>query len=227
MAPQRIEKIESGPGNGMVSEASNPQDVVHGRAANRPRVRSTSRENDEAAIQQGKFSASQALEIAQNRERISETSSPRLAKPYQPISPDSTRVEVEGKFSASQPVEITRNRETISETLPPRSSPPRSYGEGSRVGLFGPADEALQVSGSGARPTSSPPRESGEGRSAEKSKENFPPRNPLKSHKTGKSPLYHRHRRNSRASPLHSSPDRLSSPPGTSRPSRDRRTRSG
>ena len=32
MAPQRLEKIESGPGNGMVSEASNPQDVVRGRA---------------------------------------------------------------------------------------------------------------------------------------------------------------------------------------------------
>ena len=33
MAPQRLEKIKSAPGNGMVSEASNPQDVVHGRAA--------------------------------------------------------------------------------------------------------------------------------------------------------------------------------------------------
>ena len=33
MAPQRLEKIESAPGNGMASEASNPQDVVHGRAA--------------------------------------------------------------------------------------------------------------------------------------------------------------------------------------------------
>ena len=30
MAPQRLEKIESWPGNGMVSEASNPQDMVHG-----------------------------------------------------------------------------------------------------------------------------------------------------------------------------------------------------
>jgi hypothetical protein len=28
MAPQRLEKIESAPGNGMASEASNPQDVV-------------------------------------------------------------------------------------------------------------------------------------------------------------------------------------------------------
>ena len=39
MAPQRLEKIESAPGNGMGSEASNPQDVVHGRAADRARLR--------------------------------------------------------------------------------------------------------------------------------------------------------------------------------------------
>jgi hypothetical protein len=39
MAPQRLEKIESAPGNGMGSEASNPQDVVHGRAAGRARLR--------------------------------------------------------------------------------------------------------------------------------------------------------------------------------------------
>ena len=32
MAPQRLEKIESAPGNGMGSEASNLQDMVHGRA---------------------------------------------------------------------------------------------------------------------------------------------------------------------------------------------------
>jgi hypothetical protein len=31
MAPQRLEKIESAPGNGMVSEASKPQHLVHGR----------------------------------------------------------------------------------------------------------------------------------------------------------------------------------------------------
>ena len=28
MAPQRLEKIESAPGNGMASEASDPQDLV-------------------------------------------------------------------------------------------------------------------------------------------------------------------------------------------------------
>jgi hypothetical protein len=32
MAPQQLEKIESAPGNGMGSEASNPQDMVHGHA---------------------------------------------------------------------------------------------------------------------------------------------------------------------------------------------------
>jgi len=43
MAPQRLEKIESAPGNGMVSVASNPQDVVRGRAADRAPLRLTSR----------------------------------------------------------------------------------------------------------------------------------------------------------------------------------------
>jgi hypothetical protein len=77
MAPQRLEKIESAPGNGMGSEATNPQDVVHGRAADRARLRLTSRKNDKAAIQEGKFSASQSIEIARNREGISETSTVR------------------------------------------------------------------------------------------------------------------------------------------------------
>jgi hypothetical protein len=35
MPPQRLEKIESAPGNGMAPEDSNPQDLVHGRAAGR------------------------------------------------------------------------------------------------------------------------------------------------------------------------------------------------
>jgi hypothetical protein len=48
MAPQRLEKIESAPGNGMGSETSNLQDLVHGRAADRARL-PTSRENDEVA----------------------------------------------------------------------------------------------------------------------------------------------------------------------------------
>ena len=46
MAAQRFEKIESAPGNGMVPEDSNPQYVVHGRAAGRARLRLTRRKND-------------------------------------------------------------------------------------------------------------------------------------------------------------------------------------
>ena len=42
MAPQQLEKIESAPGNGMVSGALNPQHVVHGRA-DRARLRLASR----------------------------------------------------------------------------------------------------------------------------------------------------------------------------------------
>ena len=38
MAPQQVEKIEFAPGNGMVPEAVNPQDVVNGRAADRARL---------------------------------------------------------------------------------------------------------------------------------------------------------------------------------------------
>ena len=54
MAPQRLEKIESGPGNGMGSEAANPQDMVHGRAADRARLRLSSRKNDKVAELQKK-----------------------------------------------------------------------------------------------------------------------------------------------------------------------------
>ena len=54
MAPQRFEKIESAPGNGMVWEASNPQDLVHGLAADRARLRLTSRQNEKVAKLQKK-----------------------------------------------------------------------------------------------------------------------------------------------------------------------------
>ena len=39
MAPQQVEKIEFAPGNGTVPEATNPLDVVKGRAADRARLR--------------------------------------------------------------------------------------------------------------------------------------------------------------------------------------------
>ena len=54
MAPQRLEKIESAPGNGMGSEASNPQDLVPGRATDRTQLRLTKRKNDKVAKLQKK-----------------------------------------------------------------------------------------------------------------------------------------------------------------------------
>src|SRR5271156_1553866 len=41
IAPQRLEKIESAPENGMVSEASNPQGLVCGRSVDRAPFRLT------------------------------------------------------------------------------------------------------------------------------------------------------------------------------------------
>jgi hypothetical protein len=49
MAPQRFEKIEFAPGSGMVSEASNRQDLVHGRTTDRGPLRLTTRKNDKVA----------------------------------------------------------------------------------------------------------------------------------------------------------------------------------
>ena len=49
MAPQGLEKIESVPGNGMGPETLDPQYLVHGRAADRARLRLTSREKDKVA----------------------------------------------------------------------------------------------------------------------------------------------------------------------------------
>jgi hypothetical protein len=82
MAPQRLEKIESAPGNGRASEVSNPQHLVHGRAAHRALRRTnlgappTSQRprftNSKRRKATRKFFASQPPEIAQNRKRISE-----------------------------------------------------------------------------------------------------------------------------------------------------------
>src|SRR5277367_1637506 len=79
MAPQRLEKIESAPGNGMGSEASNLQDVVHGCTAGHPRLRISggpiqiglTRRWGSSGVMKGNFSASQALEIPRNANGIS------------------------------------------------------------------------------------------------------------------------------------------------------------
>jgi len=65
MAPQRLEKIESGPGNGMGPETLDPQYLVHGRAADRARLRLTNREKDKVAEK-----GAQRFEIARCRTEI-------------------------------------------------------------------------------------------------------------------------------------------------------------
>jgi hypothetical protein len=65
MAPQGLEKIESGPGNGMGPETLDPQYLVHGRAADRARLRLTSREKDKVAEK-----GAQRFEIARCRTEI-------------------------------------------------------------------------------------------------------------------------------------------------------------
>ena len=64
MAPQQVEKIEFAPGNGMVPEAANPQDVVDGRAADRARLR----KNDKVAKVAEK--GAQGFEIARCKTEI-------------------------------------------------------------------------------------------------------------------------------------------------------------
>jgi len=74
MAPQRLEKIESAPENGMAFEVSNPQHLVHGCVAHRalrrnslgppPTARRPQFTNSKRSTM-GNFSASQPPEIAQ------------------------------------------------------------------------------------------------------------------------------------------------------------------
>ena len=68
MAPQRLEKIESASGNGMGSVASNLQDLVHGRAADRAGLRFRSRENEQSCKVAEK--GAQRFEIARCRTEI-------------------------------------------------------------------------------------------------------------------------------------------------------------
>jgi hypothetical protein len=104
MAPQRLEKIESAPENGMASEVSNPQHLVYGRVAHRALRRTnlgappTSQRprftNSKRRKAEGKFSASQGIEIARNRNRITEAPTAQ-----RPRSTNSTRVNAARKIS--------------------------------------------------------------------------------------------------------------------------------
>ena len=78
IAPQRLEKIQSRLANCMGSEASNLQYLVQGRAADRCGL----------GVYDAKFSASQPLEIAENREGISKTSPLPNQPRTRPFTPD-------------------------------------------------------------------------------------------------------------------------------------------
>jgi hypothetical protein len=172
MAPQQLEKIESAPGNGMVSETLNPQDVVHGRA-DRARLRLASR----ARMTRRNFLSRNPLKslkaAKESRSRRRGSSRPVLTRrgrgwgssdPWTRLwrSPEAERapppslesgearsaVKSKGNFP---PRKVLKSLETAKEArrTPAPFCPPRSYGEGLGVGLFAPVDEALEVSGSG------------------------------------------------------------------------------
>jgi hypothetical protein len=92
MAPQGPEKIEFAPGHRMVSEASNPQDVVHRRAAGPCPIGTQSRSASRKAAPSatihrpdergGKFSASQSLEKSQNQKILAGGLTPRISRSF-------------------------------------------------------------------------------------------------------------------------------------------------
>src|SRR5580658_6987180 len=89
--------------------------------------------NDKAAIQEGKFSASQHLEIAQNREGISE-SAPPLSPPLflrggsgmgllgVPRAPKPSDKGAEGSTSGPSPQEAGRGAESVGTSPSPERS---------------------------------------------------------------------------------------------------------
>jgi hypothetical protein len=103
MAPQRLEKIESAPGNGMGSGASNPQDVVHGA---RPTQRSLRPIQPLAKVvgrlgrdrcsiaaarpRRGKLSALQSLEKSRNGKMLAISLEGSAASPYPSTAAAST-----------------------------------------------------------------------------------------------------------------------------------------
>jgi hypothetical protein len=97
MAPQGLENIESAPGNGMVPEDSNPQDLVHGRATGRTRLRLTSRMTK---------SRSSRVALRTNRNRR-----PRRLLSAEPVIvlQMGAAWELQGNFSSLQIIEKARN----------------------------------------------------------------------------------------------------------------------
>ena len=111
MAPQRLEKIESAPGNGMVSEALNPQDVVHGRAADRraPDL------DEPRGMTRRNFLSRNPLKSLKSREGISVM--PKRTRPILSSDP------------WTRPVEVARNGATESRRPPARRAVPLDVAE--------------------------------------------------------------------------------------------------
>ena len=107
MAPQRLEKIESGPGNGMVSEASKPQHLVLGRAADRALRRTKAPRSETARIASdgrgapkeagGKFSCLQSIDKSRNAERISTAGGNSPSDRSPGSRPEAGRVAIDGR----------------------------------------------------------------------------------------------------------------------------------
>ena len=114
----------------------------------RPERRSIS-PNPARSKVEGKFSASQALEIPRNAEEISD-SAERLAAPERHPIPPIRQGQVEGKFSASQTLEIPRNAEGIGRGAAgaPRRIPPNPA-RGENRGARSPASRRERLTANG------------------------------------------------------------------------------
>ena len=140
MAPQQVEKIESAPGNGMVPEAANPQDVVNGRAADRARLRWRAANDKVAKVAE---KGAQGFEIARCKTEIGACRRRNAGRarwrgivreawsgrpPTSALSGARKKLigrTKGGKFSWLQTIEKSRNAEAISAPLPPRRPKPR------------------------------------------------------------------------------------------------------
>jgi hypothetical protein len=168
MAPQWLEKIESGLGNGMASEASKTRHLVRGRAAHRalrrnslgppPTAQRPRFTNSKRRKADGKFSASQSIEIARNRKRISEAPTARW-----PRSTNSTREKAaRKKLQKKAPNALKSLDAELKSSLAYSHPSPRR-----RIRVRGPARLVCRVVENGRPLLLSPPlrgERSGEGR---------------------------------------------------------------
>jgi hypothetical protein len=100
MAPQRLEKIESAPGNGMAPDAPDPQDMVSGAAAPRrfsPRTKLLARSRPPPASPETEPQKLEKIESAPGTGISPEGSSPQdLAPAREPTQPPQSRAASDG-----------------------------------------------------------------------------------------------------------------------------------